>query len=355
MRGFGISILADLRAGHVGQDSMTVLVRVVGSQLRRLPAAYADQRHAGDLVSDVVQDFCAERWDRTSSELLTKATDDESVEKLLHRIVGNWLIDKARQTDRGSVGKTLKKHLAANDAFEEIPAKQPGAGRWRLAGTSEPPWGGNLDDLVVAARGVRAATIRWNHPTRRAPITSPADLTAVLCAVMEAAVRQSLSEQQLVEVIVRRFPATLATPVGALDPDVEQVGDTKPSPDLLFEAGEDAAAVADAANAVFTQLTAAERHLLRLMAAGKKSVEVSSDVQAYLGCGRSTAYTRMEQVKGLVRELAGAGDDAEQVGREVLDLCNAEGVTAAPAVDEPGDGSSVPGEEPPPSARSASS
>jgi hypothetical protein len=44
-------------------------------------------------------------------------------------------------------------------------------------------------------------------------------------------------------------------------------------------------------------------------------------VQEHLGCGRSTAYSRINKLKKLVRELAGPYEDPEQVVREVLALC----------------------------------
>jgi hypothetical protein len=343
--GVGISILADLEAGVV-EPFLTLLHRVVGLQLRRHPGAYWEQQDDPELGVVVTHDFVAERWDRTVAAVLAQADDDVSVERLLHTVVGNWLIDKFRDTDRGSVTRTLVKNLSAQDGFEKVPAGQAGAGRWRLADTREPPWSGSVDDLVAAAWSVRAAAVRWTSDNRRAPIAAAGDLSAVLRAVMAAA-RGSLTEQQLVEVIVRRFPATLCTlasPPGMLDGTAEQVADSRPLPGDVWQARQDASAAAEAAAVVMRQLTERDRHILRLLASDS-SAQAVRQVQQDLGCGRSRAYQHIDRVRSLVRELAGAFDDGEQVVRDVLALCQAQ-IAVFGAVDDGGDGPSNDSEDP---------
>jgi hypothetical protein len=155
-----------LHEGHVGKGFLELLTAVVRQQLRRLPVLYVGRRLDDDLVGDAVQDFAEERWERTITALLTEATDDESLERLLHRIVRFWLIDQVRTTDRGSVLRRLRDHLTEDPAFEMVPDGEPGAGRWRLVGTADAPWGGRIEDLVAAAYRVPARAVRWSDPTR---------------------------------------------------------------------------------------------------------------------------------------------------------------------------------------------
>jgi hypothetical protein len=328
-----------------------VVYRVVGAQLRRHPGAYWEQRDDPELDVVVTHDFIADRWKKTVSVVLAQAGDDVSAERLLNTIVGNWLVDKFRDTDRGSVTRTLGKHLGTHDGFEKVPPGQEGAGRWRLTGTQQQPWSGSLDDLVAAAWSVRARAVRWASDTRRAPIAAAADLSAVLRAVLVAA-GGGLTEQQLVEVIVRRFPATLSTPTSpltALDETAERVADTQPLPEEDWQARQGIAESAEAGAVVMRQLIEQDRYLLRLLAAYPKA-QVVRRVQEDLGCGRSRAYQHVDRVRGLVRELAGAFDDDEQVVRDVLVLCQAE----IGAVDDGGDEPSNSSENPVIAAREAS-
>ncbi|GAA3346623.1 hypothetical protein GCM10020358_58320 [Amorphoplanes nipponensis] len=315
---------------------------MASAQVARHPGAYRDQRDDPELAIEVTQDFIADHWQRAIPALVAQASDDASLERLLHTSMKNWLIDKFLTTTvHGSVTKTLTEHLAAHDEFEQVPAGQDGAGRWRLAGTQEPPWGGGLDCLVAAAGMVRAKVIRWESETRRAPLTTAEDLSAVVRAVMQAA-GGCLSVQQLVEVLLRRFAGTvttLAMPPDALDLEAEQVADSGPLPPDIWQAHEEASAAAHAAADVIGQLTVQERHLLGLQAAAENPAAAVRRVQEYLGCGRSKAYLQMERVRALVRELAGAVEDSELVVRGVLAACRA-ALPGAEGVDNPGDGSS---------------
>ncbi|MGH3947580.1 MAG: hypothetical protein ACRDSE_00415 [Pseudonocardiaceae bacterium] len=303
-----------MREGRVGRDFLELLTAVVRKQLRRLPILYVGRRLDDDLVDDFVQDFAEDRWERTVAALLTEATDDRSLERLLHRIVRFWLIDQVRKTDRGSVLRRLREHLTEDPAFEMVAEGEPGGGRWQLVGTTGLPWGGRIEDLVAAAYRVPARAVRWSDPTRRPPIAYTADLTAVLREVMTAAGYQSLDLHQLVVVIVQRFPATMDPESRTIDADSDAISATEPTPDLAWEAQQEASERASIAAHVFAQLTPNERRLLCL-------IDDVKAVQAHLGCGRSTAYNRINRLRALIRELTGGYDDPEQIGREVLALC----------------------------------
>jgi hypothetical protein len=275
---------------------------------------YAGKRLNDDLVGDFVQDFATERWERTVTALLSEASDDESLERLLHRIVYRWFIEQVRKTDRGSVLRRLRDHLTENPEFEMVPDHEAGGGRWRLVGTDSPPWGGRIEELVAAAYKVPARAVRWSDPTRRPPIAHAADLTAVLREVMTATGNQSIDLHQLVVVIVLRFPATMDPESRTIDADSDAISSAEPTPDLALEARQGASERVSIAADIFAQLTPDERQLLPLV------LDVKA-VQTHLGCGRSTAYNRITRLKTLIRELAGACDDPEQVVLEVLALC----------------------------------
>jgi hypothetical protein len=275
---------------------------------------YVGRRLDDDLVGDFVQDFVADRWERTITAVLAEATDDESLERLLHRIVRFWLIDQVRKTDRGSVLRRLRDHLAEDPTFEMVPDGEPGAGRWRLVGTADVPWGGRIEDLVAAAYRVPARAVRWSDPTRRPPIAHADDLTVIVQEVMIAADHQSLDLHQLVVVIIQRFPATMDPESRTIDADADSVAAAEPIPDLALEAQEEESEARNAAARVFAQLTPVERQLLPLI------VDVRA-IQEHLGCGRSTAYNRINKLTALIRELTGECDDPEKVAQEVVALC----------------------------------
>lgn len=154
-----VSIPSDLHAGQVGKGFLGLLAKVVHVQLRRLPGTLAGRSLTQDDFDEAMQEFLAQRRDRTIAALLTQASDDESMERLLHTIVYHWRIDEIRKTDRGSVRRRLHEHLAQVREFEQAPAGEPGTGWWQLAGTAAPPWGGRIENLVSAAHTVRAAAV----------------------------------------------------------------------------------------------------------------------------------------------------------------------------------------------------
>ncbi len=309
------SALAEFaQAGELGDAGLRVCHRVMWSQLRRLPILHDGRRCDDDLAWDFVGGFLAERGPRAITALLAEADDDPSFERQLTVMVRHWLVDQVRKTDRGSVLRRLKDLLVEEDGFETVPDSVPGAGRWRVAGTDGPPWGGRLDDLVAAAYTVPARAIRWVSEERRPPIAAREDLISILQTIAEAADFQSLDLHQLVAVIVRRFPATLDPEARSIDGDAQDVAWDGPAPEDLLVEREEGISAAGAAAEVFARLTPSERNLLPIL----DNVDA---VRAQLGCGRSTAYNRVGKLKALLRELTADFDDPEQVVREVLALC----------------------------------
>src|SRR5258708_39232692 len=86
--------------------------------------------------------------------LLTSASDDESVGRLLRKSLRNWLIDRVRRTSRGALRRRLTRLISEDERFEAVPEGQPGAGRWRLAGTAGAPPGAPFAPPRAAAWGI---------------------------------------------------------------------------------------------------------------------------------------------------------------------------------------------------------
>ncbi|WP_410574344.1 hypothetical protein [Amycolatopsis sp. cmx-4-61] len=265
---------------------------------------------------DLVQDFFVQKIEQVTVMLVTQATSDASVGKLLRRSIRHWLIDEARKTGTGPLRRSLEKILGGEAVFEQVPAGQAGAGRWRLAGTDAAPFGDDLDGLVQAARKVRdVRPPRWTSDTRRPPVADRRSITAVLTAVLEAA-GGSLETAQLVFVFSRRFAAAL-DPIEVALNDVTQLGDV-PSEEAT---GEDLVIAADSE---LDAACAAAEIVGRLSDNEKSTVPIWDDANAVrerLGAGRTQAYAAMDRAKKKVLDLAGTGPDAEQIVREVIKLC----------------------------------
>ncbi|MBE8524108.1 hypothetical protein ILP97_42650 [Amycolatopsis sp. H6(2020)] len=283
---------------------------LIKEERRKFPAL-ADRE-----PDDLVQDFFVQKIEQVTVMLVTQATGDASVGKLLRRSIRHWLIDEARKTGTGPLRRSLEKILGGEAVFEQVPAGQSGAGRWRLAGTDAAPFGDDLEGLVQAARKVRdVRPQRWTSDTRRPPVADRRSIVAVLTAVLEAA-GGSLETAQLVYVFSRRFAAALDPIEVSLD-DAIQFGDV-PSDEAT---GEDLVIAADSE---LDAACAAAEIVGRLSDDEKLTVPVWDDANAVrerLGVGRTQAYTAMDRVKKKVLDLAGTGPDTEQIVREVIRLC----------------------------------
>lgn len=265
---------------------------------------------------DLVGDFLDQRIEAVTANLLALATDDGSMGQLLRKSIRNWLVDQARQTAVGAIRRTVEKVLADEDAFERIPPGEPGAGRWRLAGSTAVAWPGASDELLAAARTVPNVKIpKWNSATRRPPMADRVSITAVIRAVLTAA-EGALEVAQLVAVFVARFPAAL-DPATLPLPDAAELDipdRATPTPEAqVIEFDEEIDAATSAASIV-AMLSPGEREIVR-------RIDDVPAIQELLGCGRSQAYHRVRRVKEKLTQLVGEGDDVRAVGLEVIRLC----------------------------------
>lgn len=280
-------------------------------EVRRFPALAHDKLP----LEDVVQDFLVERLKAVTVTLAAQAGNDASFARLLRRTIRNWLVDKARQTDIGHLRRSIEKVLAEVDLFEQVPVGQPGAGRWRLTGTTGDPWSYDPSVLVAAAWAVPGVKVpKWSSETRRPPVTDRPSMTCVLRAVLDTA-DGSLELGQIVDVFLRRFGGVLDPVVIPMDaPSDSALADTNPTAeDYVVTADAELDAAAKAA-AISGALSPTERALVPYLAN-------PSAIQYFLEVGRSQAYQHATNLKKRIVELAGEGADAEQVVLELIRLC----------------------------------
>jgi hypothetical protein len=172
-------------------------------------------------LEDLCGEFLADRIQQVTVMLLAQAGDEASMGRLLRKSIRYWLIDQARKTAVGGLRRSLENVLAAEDAFEQVPAEDAGGGRWRLTSTSVLPWAGSTEDLVDVARAVPNVKIpKWSSTTRRGPVADRRSIVAVAAAVLDAA-GGSLEVAQLVAVFVARFPVVLDPAVSSLPDDLD--------------------------------------------------------------------------------------------------------------------------------------
>lgn len=265
---------------------------------------------------DVVQDFLVDRIKPLTALLLTQATGDDSLARLLRASIKNWLIDRARATGTGPMRRTIEKVLSTAPDFERVADGEAGAGRWRMTGSEAEPWAGNVDDLTAAAWSVRDVRVpKWSSPTRRAPLADRESLIAIIRAVLARAAG-SVETAHLVAVFANRFAAALDPLVASIDDDdnpidVESVAF---DPEETLIAAEVTLDVATAAAEIAGRLTNTEREIVPILHDG-------AAIRRKLGEGRTQCAAYAARLKAKICELAGTGGDAEEIVREVVALC----------------------------------
>lgn len=266
-------------------------------------------------LDDCVHDFLEQRLAAVTAMLLAEAHDDDSVGRLVRRSIRNWLIDRARETAVGYVRRRLERLLDSSAEFATVPAGEPGAERWYLAGGDPPgPWSGEFDELVRAAHSVRRVRVPpWSSTSRRAPIADRASLIAVARAVFERA-GGSLDVAELTHVFVRRFPVVLDPAIQPVDAEIESLPAGAPTPEEVVVREEAELEAAADAVAVLAMLSPQERTLLACR-------EDITAVRNALGCGRSKAYQQVQRLNEKLVQLAGDDDEGRAMTLEVIRLC----------------------------------
>lgn len=272
-------------------------------------------------LEDLHGEFIADRIQAVTTMLLAQASDEASMGRLLRKSIKYWLIDQARKTTVGALRRILENVLAAEDAFEKVPAGEAGEGRWQLVGTAVLPWSGRTEELIDTARAVPNVKIPpWSSTTRRGPVADRRSIVAVAGAVLKVA-GGSLEIAQLVEVFVARFPAVLDPAVGPLPDDLgTSIG--------LHEGLTPEQQLIAANDEVDAAVTAAE--VVGMLAPWEQQIVPHLDnppaIQTVLGCGRSQAYQHARRLKEKLTQLVGDGDSVRTVGLKVIRLCGSAAV-----------------------------
>lgn len=318
-----ISAFGELRdLGHLDRECLRLIVKLVREEAPRFPvlAPVGGWRPAD--LEDLVGEFLADRLEKVTVNLLALASDEASVGRLLRKSIRYWLIDQARKTGVGAVRRSVESVLSAEDAFEQVPADEVGAGRWRLAGAAVPPFPGVVEDLVKAAWAVPNVKIpQWSSSTRRPPVADRGSIVAVARAVLAAA-GGSLEVAELVQVFVVRFPVVL-DPVVLPLPQYPQTGvgrDDGLTPEEQAIAVDDEIDTAATAVEIVGMLSVQERRIV-------PHLHNPPGIQVVLGCGRSQAYHHAARLKEKLTQLIGDSDDVRAVGLEVIELCGGAAAT----------------------------
>src|SRR6266498_4101026 len=202
--------------GHLDAAGLQLLFELARQEAHRFPSLAPPEGWTADALWDLAHDFFVDRGARVTTMLLAQLSDDPAVER--------------------------------------VRAGEPGAGWWRLAGTSAAPWGGRFEDLVAAANGVPGIRlVRWSSSTRRNPIAERQSLLDIVHAVLAAA-DGCLDLRQLVAVFTRRFPTAVEWGDAPMSQKVEAAA-SAPAEDLP----EVQVLVNEQGREVYDQLTPRER------------------------------------------------------------------------------------------------
>ena len=176
-------LLADGTLGPAGAEALYRTVRAL-VVAHGYPPPDNRTRWDTDAVREVAHDFLADgRTPKRLAHLALHSVDDEGFDRLLHRIVLNFLRDGGRRTEIGRLMRRLRDVLGASDEFAAD------GDRWRLAKAPAEPSAVAPSDLARAAAEERDIDVpRWSsHARRKAPVADAASLTRLCRRVLDAA------------------------------------------------------------------------------------------------------------------------------------------------------------------------
>ncbi|MGH3305988.1 MAG: hypothetical protein ACRDOK_30890, partial [Streptosporangiaceae bacterium] len=211
MRGAYDELLA---TGWLGPQGARMLYRAVQTVAiaRNFPPPDGYERWGGDAAIDIAHDFLdGERGRKRITDLAIRATDDASLERLLHAAVLNFHRDRSRRTDVGALIRRIGEVLERSDLFEH-PEGDPS--RWYVVGGPATPSAARPSVLAIAAAAEpEVTTPRWTSERRRAPQADFASFQR-LCQSVLVAAQGSLTTRQVWEALSarldpRRIPLTV--------------------------------------------------------------------------------------------------------------------------------------------------
>jgi hypothetical protein len=217
----GGTVLAELRAaGQLGPEGAGLLYGVVRAVAvaHGFPPPGGRRAWHAEAVAEVAHDFLADdRTPRRLAHLVVHAVDDESLGRLLHRMVLNFLRDSGRRTEIGRLMVRLRDVMSGDREF----VSEPGD-RWRLVSQSSTPTSASPDALVRAAAAEPHVEVpRWSpRSRRRAPVADAASLAHLCMRVLDAAAG-TVPLDEVAHAIAPRLglsPMPIAAPVDDCDP-----------------------------------------------------------------------------------------------------------------------------------------
>jgi hypothetical protein len=302
-----VSAWEELReTGAFGEEATVELYRSVRAVARagNYPPPEGHVTWSIDAVVETAHDVFADaRGPQRLVELAVKAFDDPSFQRLLERVVRNYLRDQARMTAKGRLIRRLRELLETDPRFSVVPAGQPGAGSIELAdGTTPGVWNGRAGDLVAAAFKVNDVSIvRWRPDARRrSPVAEASSLVAVCEAVLRAA-GASLPVAGIADAVAARFAVESGPVVIPVD-DIER---WSPWAQLSNEVVE--ADIRAGAGEFLSQLTPRERLVLAYL---DRPVREIAD---RTGLGKSIAAETASRVRQIAAAVLGHEEHRDEM------------------------------------------
>lgn len=306
-----MSAYLELRTtGALGPAGAQLLYDTTAAVIRfdRLPPPPSQPAWTADDVREVAHNFLTDDGTpRRLASLLLRATDDDSLSRLLEAAVRNFLRDQARRTDLGAFRRRLREVLSDAAGIQRVDT--PLGEAW-VVGTVDaqaPPYTGDAAALDGAAWSIEAPLVRWRSESRRSPIADAEALAAVATAVIESA-DAPIPTGTLTEVGLRRF--SLAATPAVQDLDDEPAARGAVTTDVLVT---DRQAALDA----FLQLSDRERRLLTVW---NQPVRQIADE---IGLGHSATAVAVRRLEALLTELLDQVESSDEVWTELQHLAHA--------------------------------
>lgn len=213
--------LEELRAdGRLGPEGARRLYRIVRSAAlgHGFPPPGDRPAWTGEAVAETAHEFLADdRTPRRLAHLIVHAVDDQSFDRLLYRMVLNFLRDGGRRTEIGRLMLRLRDVLGGRGEF----VAEPGD-RWRLEKQPATPSTVGPAALAGAAAAEPHVEVpRWSPGTHRQPPVADAASLERLCRRVLEAAAGTVALDELARALAPRLgliPAPLADPADARDP-----------------------------------------------------------------------------------------------------------------------------------------
>lgn len=221
----------ELQHGPPGNETVTLIIALTGQLVRTrgFPPPAHHRSWSQQAIEDTVGALFAGKNNSWLKEVQALATDQRSLERLLRKVIENWLIDEAKQTVVGKMRRRLRGLLGRDQQF--VNAKQLLAGEdgWTRSEYGDTVWQG---DTRVLYRSTAHAAAGPLEPLNTAGPTSQRNRIVIVQYILGvfAGALGALREQLLARFIVERFE--LEHVEEELSDENE---DTQPTPEAQYE------------------------------------------------------------------------------------------------------------------------